>query len=120
MTSMWGSDNGNGHAWGRPRRHPRVHLGLPVRVHMAGDPAPVNMELVDVSLEGALFHTTQSQPYLGQKVGFGFVLPDHSICTARGNIVRVDDEGFALELDDTNPEFVAFIEDISGPYFFAA
>jgi hypothetical protein len=118
--AAWEPENLNGQAWKKPRRHPRVYLGLPVRVHMAGDPIPVNMELVDVSLEGALFHTDQSQPYLGQKVGFGFVLPDHSICAARGNIVRVDDEGFALELDDTNPEFEAFIADISGPYYFAA
>jgi hypothetical protein len=78
------------------------------------------MELVDVSLEGALFYTNQTQPYLGQKVGFGFVLPDQTICAARGNIIRVDNESFALELDDTNPEFVAFIEDISGPHYFAA
>lgn len=114
------TDNWNEPAWDRPRRHPRVHLGLPVRVHLAGEPIPVNMELVDVSLEGALFYTNQTQPYLGQKVGFGFVLPDQTICAARGNIIRVDNESFALELDDTNPEFVAFIEDISGPHYFAA
>jgi len=102
------------------RRHPRVPLGVPVRVHMDGEPRPTTIELVEVSGGGGSFRTAGTLPSVGQKVAFGFVMPDRSMCAARGRVVRVGTGGFALKLDRANRSFRSFVQDISGPFICAA
>ena len=102
------------------RRHPRVPLGVPVRVHMAGDERPTMLELVEVSGGGGSFRTAGPLPNLGQRVAFGFVTPDRSMCTACGRVVRLDPAGFALQLERANHSFRSFVQDISGPFIVAA
>ena len=102
------------------RRHPRVRLGVPVRIYFLGERRPATLELVDLSASGGGFKTTSQWPGIGQRAAFGFVMPDRSVCLARGRVVRVDREGFAVALDRTNPGFRKFLGDISGPTVVAA
>ena len=102
------------------RRHPRIFLGVPVRVHYAGVPRSMTLELRNVSLEGSYFHNTGPKPRRGQWVAFGFVTADLLVCAARGRVVRIDEDGFALQLEGTNSSFESFVADISGPYLRAA
>ena len=102
------------------RRHPRIFLGLPVRVHYAGVLKSMTLELCNLSLEGSYFHTAGAKPRRGQWVAFGFVTADRLVCAARGRVVRVDDGGFALQLEGTNSAFESFVMDISGPFTLAA
>lgn len=78
------------------------------------------LELVEVSGGGGSFRTTGLLPSLGQKVAFGFVTPDHSMCTACGRVVRLQPSGFALQLERANRSFRSFVQDISGPFIVAA
>jgi len=102
------------------RRHPRIPLGVPVRVHVAGDQRPMTIELVEVSLGGGSFRALDDLPAVGQRAAFGFVVPDRSICLARGLVVRVQEEGFALVFERVNGAFRGFLGDVSGPAIRAA
>ena len=102
------------------RRYPRTFLGVPVRVHFAGVPQSLTLELADVSMEGSCFRTTGAKPRRGQWVAYGFITADRQVCAARGRVVRVDPSGFALQLEGTNSAFQSFIGDISAPFRRAA
>ena len=102
------------------RRHPRIFLGVPVRVHFAGEPRSLTLELCDISIGGSYLRTSGRRPRFGQRVSFGFVTADRAVCAARGRVVRVDDSGFALALECANAAFRNFVEDISGPFICAA
>jgi hypothetical protein len=102
------------------RHHPRIFLGVPVRVHLAGEPRSLMLELVDVSASGSYFRTSGRRPRVGQYVAFGFVIAEGSVCTACGRVVRTDEHGFALKLERANPSFHGFVDDISGPFMRAA
>jgi len=102
------------------RRYPRTFLGVPVRVHYAGVPKSLTLELGNVSFDGSYFHTSGAKPRRGQWVAFGFVTADLMVCAARGRVVRVDEAGFALQLESTNSAFQNFVADISAPFSRAA
>ena len=102
------------------RRYPRTFLGVPVRVHFAGVPQSLTLELADVSIEGSYFRTAGPKPRRGQWVAYGFVTADLLVCAARGRVVRVNDAGFALQLEGTNSAFQTFVTDISAPFRQAA
>jgi hypothetical protein len=102
------------------RRHPRIFLGLPVRVHFAGEPKSLTLELCDISMGGGYFRTSGRIPRLKQWVVCGFVTMDRTVCAARGRVVRVDDSGFALKLESTNAAFQTFVTEISDPFMCAA
>lgn len=112
--------SGQGSRQAERRRFPRVPLGVPVRVHMAGEARPTTLELVEVSSGGGSFLAAGLLPQLGQRVAFGFVMPDRSMCTACGRVVRLSQTGFALKLERANRSFRAFVQDISGPFVCAA
>jgi hypothetical protein len=97
------------------RREPRVFLGVPVRVQLEGEPQSLTLELADISSSGGFFRTTNCKTRVGQSVAFGFVISDRSVCAARGTVVRGDDSGFALSLENTNSAFRYFIDYISSP-----
>jgi len=108
-------------AWLAERRqHTRIHLGLPVRVHFAGEPRTLTLELANVSASGCYVRTIGRLPRIGQWIALGFVDSNHSVCTACGRTVRKDDQGFALEFERTNLSFRDFLADISGPFVCAA
>ena len=107
--------------WQAERRHyPRTYLGVPVRVHFTGQSRSITLELIDVSAAGACFRTSEKLPRVGQWVAFGFVLDDHRVCAAKGRVVRLQPDGFALSLESTNSAFRSFVDDISGPFLWAA
>ncbi len=96
------------------RQTPRTYLGLPVRVHFAGEPRTLTLELVDISLGGAYFRTAGRRPRRGQWLALGFVRGDRQVCAARGRVVRVDETGFALGFDALNSALRGFLDDLSG------
>ena len=53
------------------RLHPRMHLGVPVRVHYAGEVRTLTLELTNVSATGCYFKTSGRHPRVGQWVAFG-------------------------------------------------
>jgi PilZ domain len=106
-------EKGRHHQSDERRRHPRTYLGLPVRVHFAGDPRTITLELVDVSLGGAYFRTSDRRPRRGQWLALGFVTGERQVCAARGRAVRVDESGFALAFDAVNSDLRNFLEDLA-------
>lgn len=102
------------------RRTPRTYLGVPVRVHLAGEPQTLTLELVDISAGGSYFRTTGRRPRRGQWVALGFVVAGYSVCAARGRVLRVDEQGFAVTFESANSAFRSFVDDISGPHRIAA
>jgi hypothetical protein len=105
--------NGRHHQSDERRLHPRTYLGLPVRVHFAGEPRTITLELVDISLGGASFRTSGRRPRRGQWLALGFVTGERQVCAARGRAVRVDECGFALAFDAVNSALRSFLEDLS-------
>ena len=102
------------------RYHPRVHLGVPVRVHYAGEVRTLTLELSNVSADGCYFKTNERRPRLGQWIAFGFVEANRSVCTACGRAVRSDEQGFAVRFERTNESFRGFLDEISASYVCAA
>jgi hypothetical protein len=102
------------------RYHPRVHLGVPVRVHYAGEVRTLTLELSNVSSAGCYFKTNERRPRLGQWIAFGFVEANRSVCTACGRAVRNDEQGFAVRFERTNESFRSFLDEISASYVCAA
>ena len=95
------------------RMHPRVPLGMPVRVHFSGHTMPVTVELRDISHGGCYFRGAVAPRFA--RLAFGFVLPEKRVCVARGRVLRVDDNGFAITIDRSNESFIEFLTDLSGP-----
>ena len=93
------------------RRHARVALGLPVRVHFAGRTLPLTVEMSDVSRGGCFFRGAMAPA--GAEVAFGFVVPGRRVCMARGAVVRVERGGFAVRIARANEDFHAFLAGIS-------
>lgn len=94
------------------RRHLRVPLGMPVRVHFAGRTMPVTVELRDISHGGCYFRGASAPAFA--RLAFGFVLPERQVCVARGRVLRVDDGGFAITIDQSNETFTDFLTGLSG------
>lgn len=111
----------NEHPWPQEkRRHPRIFLGLPVRVYLSGEDTAATLELCNISIGGGYFRISGRQPLVNQWVVCGFVTADRSLCAARGRVVRIDNSGFALKLESANSAFKTFVEDISRPFMCAA
>jgi hypothetical protein len=91
-----------------------------VRIHYAGVPQSLTLELADISMEGSYIRTSGRKPRRGQWVAYGFVTADLMVCAARGRVVRVDEAGFALQLESSNSAFQTFVTDISAPFRRAA
>lgn len=102
---------------GRERRvHERHHLGLPIRVHFDSGRRSADIELGDVSRGGGRFvgHPGPGVT-IGETVAFGFVLPGAVSCVAAARVVRVEAEGFAVELDRANEAFTQFLASLGDP-----
>lgn len=97
------------------RRHPRVPLGLPVRVQVAGAVGAVTLELIDVSSGGGAFRAPATRVRIGDPTAFGFVVAGGAVCVAKGRVIRAHRDGFAVALDRMNQPFRTFLADISGP-----
>ena len=96
------------------RRNCRFVLGLPVRVHLAGIPDALTVELMDLSLGGGRFRATTQTARLNQNAAIVFVLPGQRRCLAKGRVVRTDPSGeFALRLDRANAAFVGFVGELA-------
>jgi hypothetical protein len=102
------------------RTNPRIHLGVPVRVHYAGEVRTLTLELANVSADGCYFRTSERRPRVGQWIAFGFVEENRSVCTACGRAVRTDAQGFAVRFERTNESFRNFLDEISSSYGCAA
>jgi hypothetical protein len=102
------------------RNHRRVYLGVPVRVHYAGEVRTMTLELENVSAEGCYFKTSGRRPRVGQWIAFGFVEANRSVCTACGRAVRNDEQGFGVRFERINDSFRSFVEEFSQSYPCAA
>ena len=95
------------------RRHPRIPIGLMVRVHFAGRTVPLSVELSDISQGGCYFEGATAPAEA--RVAFGFVLPGQQVCVAAGQVLRVDPRGFAVSIDRSNDGFTEFMSCVSSP-----
>jgi hypothetical protein len=97
------------------RRSTRFPLGLPVRVHLAGQPDPITVEVVDLSARGGRFRSMDETVKVDQTASFAFVLPDQKHCAAKGRVVRANDSGeFAVKLSKANRAYLGFLGEIAG------
>jgi hypothetical protein len=68
------------------------------------------VELRDVSVTGCYVRTnTPPRVLVDQKVAVGFVLPGPEAALARGRVVRIERDGFALEVERRNGAFDDFV-----------
>ena len=96
------------------RRHTRFALGLPVGVHLAGRPAPMTVELLDLSVTGGRFRCLGENVVVAETATVAFVSQDQKRCFAEGKVVRSDVSGeFALRLEKRNDAFAAFVKQLS-------
>lgn len=92
------------------RRARRIPIGLPVRVHLDGAGTAETLELRDVSATGCFLRTLSApRVFVDQKVALGFVLPGKTVGLARGRVVRVEREGFAVQMEGRNGPFDEFL-----------
>jgi len=101
---------------GRERRvHERHHLGLPIRVHFDSGRRSADIELGDVSWGGGRFVGKPGPGVsIGETVAFGFILPGAVSCVAAARVVRIESEGFAVQLDRANDAFREFLDSLEG------
>lgn len=100
-----------GQGGGRERRRTRrITIGLPVRMRIDGDRDPQTVELRDLSVNGC-YVRTEAPPrvFVDQRVAVGFVLPGPAAALARGRVVRIERDGFALEVERRNGAFDEFV-----------
>ena len=96
------------------RRHTRFPLGLPVGVHIAGRPAAITVELLDLSATGGRFRALGDKIRLDDTATVAFVLDDQRRCQAEGQVVRADPSGeFAIRLKRANQAFASFIRQLA-------
>lgn len=97
------------------RQNSRFALGLPVRIHLAGNSGPITVEVVDLSISGGRFRAATQTARLDQMAALAFVLPGQRRCLAKGRVVRTDDSGeFALRLEKANDAFLGFVGEVTG------
>lgn len=96
------------------RRHPRIPVGLPVEVHLAGRESPLTVELTDIAAGGVRFRAPSNGVKLDQRAKFMFIAAGRGACAAEGHITRVDKSGdFIVVLDKTSPDFRAFVSSLA-------
>jgi hypothetical protein len=96
------------------RRHTRCPLGLPVGVHIAGRPAAITVELLDLSATGGRFRAPGGKVRVDETATVAFVLDDQRRCQAEGQVVRADPSGeFAIRLERANQAFASFIRQLA-------
>lgn len=96
------------------RRNSRFMLGLPVRLHLAGVPDPITVEVIDLSAGGGRFRSATETARLHQNAAIVFVLPGPRQCLAKGRVVRTDASGvFALRLEKANDAFLGFVREFA-------
>jgi hypothetical protein len=93
------------------RRHRRLPVELQVRVHFVGRTMPVTAGLADVSTEGCYLRGLTA-PHAA-KLAVGFRMGRDRVCLAAGQVVRVDQDGFAVRFDRRNAAFENFIAQIT-------
>jgi len=93
------------------RRQRRLPIELQVRVHFVGRTMPVTAGLADVSTEGCYLRGLTAPQ--AAKLAVGFRMGRDRVCLAAGQVVRVDQDGFAVRFDRRNAAFENFIAQIT-------
>lgn len=99
------------------RARGRTPFGLPLRVRAEGgfgctgwlrdlSPSGAFVELVRVADEGP---AGPSRLVLGARVALGFVVPERQVALARGRVVRVDRQGFAMSITELTGAFAGLV-----------
>jgi hypothetical protein len=91
------------------RRGSRTALGLPVTLHMSGRPRPLTVEIVDLSYRGVRLLAPDDTFRVGERGSLHFVLSEGRACAAAGQVLRVDQSGMVLALDEANGAFLDFL-----------
>jgi hypothetical protein len=96
------------------RRHARFPLGLPVKLQVVGQTAPLIVEIVDVSAGGLRLRSLGDDVRVAQRATLRFVLSDQRACAVGGRVTRVERGGaFVLALEETNDAFRGFLASLS-------
>jgi len=93
------------------RRQRRLPIELQVRVHFLGRTMPVTAGLADVSTEGCYLRGLTAPQ--AAKLAVGFRMGRDRVCLAAGQVVRVDQDGFAVRFDRRNAAFENFIAQLT-------
>jgi len=93
------------------RRQRRLPIELQVRVHFVGRTMPVTAGLADVSTDGCYLRGLTAPQ--AAKLAIGFRMGRDRVCLAAGQVVRVDQGGFAVRFDRRNAAFENFVSQIT-------
>lgn len=110
---MASENDGDDTGTARPerRRQARLPVELQVRVHFAGRTMPVTAGLADISTDGCYLRGLTAPQ--AAKLALGFRMGGDRVCLAAGQVVRVDQGGFAVRFDRRNAAFENFIAQIT-------
>jgi hypothetical protein len=84
---------------------------MQVRVHFVGRDLPVTAQLADISPAGCYFRGVKAPGKTG--LAFGFQVRKDRVCLAAGQVLRVDEGGFAVKIQRSNTAFTNFIAQLT-------
>ena len=84
---------------------------MQVRLHFVGRTMPVTAHLADVSPSGCYLRGVTAPP--SAQVALGFQVRQDRVCLAAGQVVRVEQGGFAVRLQRCNAAFENFVAQIT-------
>jgi hypothetical protein len=90
------------------RSRSRYTIGLPVRVHVDGMDRSLLAELADVSATGCFLRGAEiaRATVLGDRLAFGFVLPNLEVGLVRGRVVRRSPgDGLGVIIEQANTPY---------------
>lgn len=91
------------------RRGARTALGLPVTLHMSGRARALTVEIVDLSRGGVRLLAPDESFRVGERGSLHFVLSEGRACAAEGRVLRIDQSGMVLALEEANSAFLEFL-----------
>jgi PilZ domain len=95
------------------RRHVRLELGFPVRLHVPGQRKPIPAQLKDISMGGCFFWAAPLADTDHITVSVSFRRQPPVIFGAGPIIRRAGDRGFGVRFDDASQDGARFIDALS-------
>ena len=93
------------------RQQRRTPVEMHVRVHFLGRTMPATAYLADVSQSGCYLKGLLAPEK--SKLALGFQARQGRVCLAAGQVIRVDQGGFAVKFDRCNEAFANFVAQIT-------
>lgn len=82
---------------------------------MKGRPRALTVEIVDLSRGGVRLLAPDESFHVGERGSLHFVLSEGRACAAGGHVLRADESGMVLALEEANAAFLEFLAALTSP-----